>query len=105
MKGLVEIQNTEPPINRRIGLFRVSEEMVRHHAREVMKVMAECVVVRCELRYDTMTFDYVAISPHFAEVKEGQYPPKYEIRMEQVNMGTGEDPQYVSRFLGFFPVD
>ena len=90
---------------RRLGSFRVSEELLRSHTAEVMKVMAECVVIRCELRYETMTFEYVAISPHFEEVPEWQIPPQYEARMEVVKTGTDEEPKWESRFMGFFPTN
>ena len=70
-----------------------------------MKVMAECLVVRCELRYETMTFDYVAISPHFDEVPEWMQAPEYEALMESVNTGTDEEPKYEARFKGFSPTN
>lgn len=70
-----------------------------------MKVMAECLVIRCELRYETMTFEYVAISPHFEIVPEWSMPPKYEARMEVVKVGTDDDPKWESRFIGFFPTN
>lgn len=90
---------------RRLGSFRVSEELLKCHTAEVMKVMAECVVIRCELRYETMTFEYVAISPHFEEVPEWKIPPQYEAQMEVVKTGTDEEPKWESRFMGFFPTN
>lgn len=90
---------------RRLGRFSVPESFVRSHPEVIMKVMAECVVIRCELRYDIMTFEYAAISPHFAEVPEYLTPPAYVARIESVRTGTDDDPQYDSIFLGFFPED
>ena len=94
-----------PQLVRRLGRFRVSEHLVKTHPQEVMKVMAECLVVRCELRYETMTFDYVAISPHFDVVPEWMQAPVYEALMESVNTGTDESPKYEARFKGFSPTN
>jgi hypothetical protein len=80
------------PMTRRIGRFSLAEKFVTLHPKSAMQVMAECVVVRCELRYDTMSFDYVAISPQFAEVPEDHAPPVYVAQMESINIGTEENP-------------
>jgi hypothetical protein len=88
---------------RRLGRFRVSEHLVKTHPQEVMKVMAECLVVHCELRYET--FDYVAISPHFDVVPEWMQAPEYEALMEVVKTGTDKEPKWESRFMGFFPTN
>lgn len=95
----------QPRLVRRLGRFQVSEHFVKTHPEEVMKVMAECLIVRCELRYETMTFDYVAISPHFKEIPEGSRVPEYVPRMESVRVGTDEEPEYETRFMGFFPTN
>ena len=101
------VQNKEipavdlPQLVRRLGRFRVSEHLVKTRPEEVMKVMAECLVVRCELRYETMTFDYVAISRHFEEVPDYQISPTYEALLERINTGTDEEPIWETRLQGF----
>lgn len=90
---------------RRLGRFRVSQELVMTHPDGVMKALAECLIVRCEMRYATMTFDYEAMSPHFAECHEWCVPPEYEAIMETVNTGTDEDPVWEVRLKGFRPAN
>ena len=90
---------------RRLGRFRISEHAVKNHPEDVMKIMGECLVIRCEMRYDTMTFDYAAISPRFDEVPEWQTPPEYEAMMERVNTGTDDEPKWETQFKGFFPTN
>lgn len=66
----------------------------------VALVMAECVIVRCELRYDCMSFEYVAVSPHF-EVCSDFEAPNYEACLVKVTEGGGSE----IRFEGFRPVN
>lgn len=93
------------PLVRRLGRFRVSQELVKSHPDGVMKALAECLIVRCEMRYSTMTFDYEAISPHFAECPDWCEPPEYEAIMETVNMGTDEEPVWEARLKEFRPAN
>lgn len=95
----------EERLIRRLGRFRVSEHAVKNHPEDVMQIMRECLVIRCEMRYDTMTFDYAAISPRFDEVPEWQTPPEYEAMMERVNTGTDDEPKWQTKFKGFFPTN
>lgn len=91
------------PLFRRLGRFQVSQELVKSHPVGVMKALAECLIVRCEMRYATMTFHYEAISPHFAECSEWCEPPEYEAIMETVNTGTDEEPVWEARLKEFRP--
>ncbi len=93
------------PMTRRIGRFALAEKLVSIQPEWAMTILAECVVVRCEFRYDTMIFDYVAISPHFEEVPEGCLPPLYVAQMESINSGTEESPIIQHRFKAFEPVE
>jgi hypothetical protein len=84
------------PLVRRLGRFRISERTVNLFPGVVALVMAECVIVRCELRYDCMSFEYVAVSPHF-EVCGDCEPPDYEVCMVKVTGDGGSE----ARFEGF----
>lgn len=101
------MNTTEPddPLVHRRGKFVISEVQLRRNATDFMKVMAECVVVRCELKFDTMSFEYDAISPHFEIVPEWQSAPEYGVVMERVRVGTDDSEQFETRFKGFIPSD
>lgn len=64
---------------RTIGRFSIPLEMVEGNAPLVRKIMGTCVIVRCEYMYGKNSFDYVAISPEFDVVEEGQMIPEYAV--------------------------
>lgn len=89
---------------RRLGSFQVDERILVIYPEEFQKIMAECLVTRCEFRYDTRAFHYTAISKHFAEVPQGAMPPDYHVQMETIRTGTDERPQSETKFRGFVPM-
>lgn len=91
---------------RRIGQFRISEHFVKEYPEDVLKCLSECLVIRCEMRWDTLTFDYVALSAHFDAVPEWMIPPTYQALLEKINIsGEGEEPRYETIFKGFSQVE
>lgn len=94
--------NTPDLLNRR-GRFAISETFVRENPEAVMEVMGQCVVVRCQMRYERTDFEYFAVSPQF-EVTDGcMAPPEYKAQFELVNVGTKEAPVTEAKFIGFVP--
>lgn len=87
-------------ITRQIGKFRLSDHFVKNNPEDVMKIMAEIVVVRCEFMWSDMSFHYVAFSRHFEDSYECE-PFEYAVRMEQVNTGSEEEPVLETRLVGF----
>lgn len=67
----------ELDISKRFGIFLISNIMVRQNPREVLKVMSQCIIVRCEFLWMEDAFEYKALSSHFEEVEEGCLIPKY----------------------------
>lgn len=53
-------------------------EMVYEQPDQVQKIMAEVIVVRAELLFATMKFEYVALSKHFKEVEPEVSTPSYK---------------------------
>lgn len=92
------------PITRRIGKFRLSDDFVKRFPEDVMKIMAEVVVVRCEFVWADMTFYYIAFSRHFEDSYEFE-PFEYQATMEQINTGTEEEPVLESRFVEFRKIE
>lgn len=87
---------------RRIGRFSISEIMVKEHPEDVLKVLSQCLVVRCELKYDIMAFEYMALSPLFEETAFGLVAPDYTAHFERVNVASeGEEPIWGIQFKGF----
>ncbi len=70
-------------MNRRIGRFAMSRQLVERDEEIARAVMGRCVVVRCEMMYMDNTLEYVAISPDFDVVPEGTVVPEYEVRISE----------------------
>ena len=68
-----------------------------------MEVMGQCVILRCEMRYDRMQFEYSAVSPQFNVVVDCVVAPEYGAQFESVNVGTEEAPVMRAEFIGFVP--
>lgn len=81
----------EKPVVRRMGRFRIPMEIIDQKPEDVMDFMREMVVVRCELRYDVRAFEYTVIGNVFDVVEECREIPFYDLEMETVTVGEGED--------------
>lgn len=87
---------------RRIGRFSISEHMVKSHPEDALKVLSQCLVVRCELKWEMMAFEYMALSPLFEETPNHIEAPEYTAYLERVNVASdGEEPVWETRFKGF----
>jgi hypothetical protein len=64
-------------IRNRRGRFRVSEEMMQDHYSKLLPLFGQCIILRAEYRYDTRTFDYIAVSPSFDPVPPHLEAPEY----------------------------
>lgn len=68
--------------NTRFGRIKIARKYIEDYLDMVLKVMARCVIVRCEMNYMLDVFDYIAISPDFDEVSEGDKCPSYNVIVE-----------------------
>lgn len=67
------------PLLRRVGRFRIAQHIALDEQENVRRVMARCVVVRCEMMYVSGAFEYTALSPDFDVVTPDCEPPEYAI--------------------------
>lgn len=66
-------------VKRRIGIFSIDIKLVHTDPEMVQKVMSKVIVTRCEMIFHKDVFEYVALSPHFDELSEGESPPTYQV--------------------------
>lgn len=60
-----------------VGKFYISLHILENRPEDVMRVLARCVVTRCEMQWHRREFEYVAFSPDF-EKPSGPYAvPRY----------------------------
>ena len=90
-------QIADPSLPRRLGTFTIPEDLIRENPALVAPVFAECVPVRAEFTIENLTFEYLAISPHFEPIPNWSTAPKYEVQFE-----TDDDGNPV--FLAFTPI-
>ena len=64
--------------NRRLGKFWIRGDVIAESPSDVMKIMGQCVIIRAEHLYASDAIEYIAYSPQFATVKEGEIAPTYE---------------------------
>ena len=64
----------------RPGKFSISQEALTDAPEVVQAVMGECIITRCEHRFQNGTFEYEAYSNHFDVVAEGEVAPTYDIQ-------------------------
>ena len=80
-----EVQEVPPKIHqlrwaslrKRMGRFKITAVMLEDRSDAVLAIMGECIVTRCEHRWDADIFDYTAASWQFREVEEGEMSPEY----------------------------
>lgn len=66
-------------MDRRIGRFAMSRQLVERDPETARSIMGRCIVVRCEMMYASKTLEYVALSPEFDEVPQGEITPGYDV--------------------------
>lgn len=81
MDGRDPLQWRSKPEARRIGRFRLHMDLMSTvdsvEWPMISEIMGSLFITRCELRYDTQCFEYVAVSPHFRKVDHGAPVPLY----------------------------
>jgi hypothetical protein len=66
-------------IQNRAGKFTLREDIVNNFPQDVMNIMSNCIITRCEFRWYSGHFEYEAVSPMFSEIESGQMMPEYEV--------------------------
>lgn len=62
---------------RRFGRFEIPTLVVMQYPDDVRRIMAECIIVRCEHSYMHDAFLYEAFCEQFDELGEGEIAPGY----------------------------
>lgn len=63
----------------RVGRFALSRDIVHHDPDTARAIMGRCIIVKCEMMYVRDGFEYIALSPDFDEVPEGEITPDYDV--------------------------
>ena len=70
-------EKKESDIGRRLGIFLISEALIRNDPEETIKIFKDMIVVRAESHYAGREIEYTAMSKHFDISKEGSLIPTY----------------------------
>ena len=62
----------------RMGTFKISMALIEENPKAIMQIMGRVIVVRAECMYINIV-KYVAISPEFDEIEEGDKVPEYDV--------------------------
>jgi len=71
----------------KIGCFRISRDLLDNHLEIVQEIMAQVIVVRAELHYDTNCIHYTALGGCFEELDRSYEAPDYVIDCEEAEDG------------------
>lgn len=69
---------------KRIGAFRIGRDLVDEKPEWARAILADMIVVRCELSYASDAFEYFALSNSFDEIEPGLPAPSYECSVKEV---------------------
>lgn len=68
-----------PPFNRRFGRFRIGLDVISEYPERVSELLARCVVVRADVRFERDAIEYTALCPAFSEVAPACEAPIYAV--------------------------
>lgn len=63
--------------NKRIGKFKITDEIINHTPDVVKGIMGECIVIAAKHDENNRLMEYVAINDRFAEAAGYINPPEY----------------------------
>jgi hypothetical protein len=68
----------------RFGRFFLAESVVEEvgHLVVMEDILSKCFVVRCEYRYESLGWEYIAYSKEFARLSQGCMVPEYQLRLK-----------------------
>ena len=70
-------------MNRRLGRFSIPRNFVFDFPEDTKKIMAECLILRCEFLVSSDCFEYEACCDLFDELPLGQVLPTYQFSIDQ----------------------
>lgn len=63
--------------SKRVGRFYIPAEWALSYDNRAQRVMENCIVIRAEYLLATKEIEYVALSPYFSPIIEGEKIPEY----------------------------
>lgn len=63
--------------NKRIGKFKISDEMINHSTDVVKGIMGECIIIGAKRDENNRRMEYFAINDRFQEAAGYANPPEY----------------------------
>lgn len=70
---------SETKLNRRLGRFFISRELLLTQPERLQPLFAEMIVVEAQMRWDCNSVEYVAMSDRFEDLPENLMAPAYDI--------------------------
>ena len=67
--------------NKRIGKFKIADEIINHIPDVVKGVMGECIIIGAKHDENNQLMEYVAINDRFQEAAGYINPPEYEVEI------------------------
>jgi len=77
--GPLRTIKSNPFTEGKFGIFHVNLDSVTDNYEELLKLLQECFITRCEYLYHMGVFNITAVHPSFEKMKEGQPPELYDI--------------------------
>jgi len=73
------------------GSFTISQHLIQKEPENVMKLLSQFLIIRCESLFDIQAFKYTAFSFLFDEIDNHFKSPNYEINIKDLeDEETGE---------------
>jgi hypothetical protein len=66
----------------RVGTFEIPADLLYSNPDLFMAIMAEVLIVRCEMMHVENAFLYTAYSPWFKELQPGMISPRYVVEAD-----------------------
>ncbi len=70
-------------MNSRLGKFSITEQLLKSDPSTVMKIMGQCLVLRCEHNRARQVFEYEVCCQAFDELPFGQMLPEYKVTISE----------------------
>jgi len=70
--------------NYKVGMFQLPRQLLEDKPAIVATIMAHCIITKADCIFHTNIMEYVAFSPEFDWVAEGEMPYIYEWEITEV---------------------
>lgn len=67
----------------RIGKFSLEARMAEREPEVFRAIMGKCIIVRCEMMYPGLRFEYVARCDEFDDIPDCEVAPTYAVNISE----------------------